>query len=127
MNSPFPDPEPDNPGPEPTEPSWSGDEEDGGAYLGELMAAAAAGEELTAGDIAGAGFGQDGTAGHGRSLQASAAGTQQTPSHHSGMLLAPQRTISGFSWEKAITVVGSAGAERRSPARRPPDKPSGET
>ena len=43
------------------EPSWS-DEEDGAAYLGELMAAATAGEELTAQDISGAGFGQDGTA-----------------------------------------------------------------
>jgi Domain of unknown function (DUF222) len=49
------------PAPDP-EPSWSGDEEDSAAYLGELMAAAAAGEELTAGDISGAGFGQDGTA-----------------------------------------------------------------
>ena len=38
------------------------DEEDSAAYLGELMAAAAAGEELTAGDISGAGFGEDGTA-----------------------------------------------------------------
>src|SRR6202453_4863279 len=43
------------------EPSWS-DEEDGADYLGELMAAAAAGEDLTAQDIAGAGFGEDGTA-----------------------------------------------------------------
>jgi hypothetical protein len=43
------------------EPSRS-DEEDGADYLGELMAAAAAGEDLTAQDIAGAGFGQDGTA-----------------------------------------------------------------
>jgi len=47
---------------EPAEPPWSGDEEEAAAYLGELMAAAAAGEELTAGDISGAGFGQDGTA-----------------------------------------------------------------
>jgi hypothetical protein len=74
--APFPDPDPDTPEPVGSrpvpdggndcapEPSWSGDdEEDGAAYLGELMAAAAAGEELTAGDIAGAGFGQDGTAG----------------------------------------------------------------
>src|SRR6204780_4753300 len=43
------------------EPSWS-DEEDGADYLGELMAAAAAGEDLTTEDIAGAGFAQDGTA-----------------------------------------------------------------
>jgi len=43
------------------EPSWS-DEEDGAAYLRELIAAAAAGEELTAQDISGAGFGEDGTA-----------------------------------------------------------------
>src|ERR1700678_4179957 len=42
-------------------PQWS-DEEDGADYLGELMAAAAAGEDLTAQDIAGAGFAQDGTA-----------------------------------------------------------------
>src|SRR5580692_8989955 len=38
------------------------DEEDGADYLGELMAAAAAGEDLTTEDIAGAGFGEDGTA-----------------------------------------------------------------
>jgi hypothetical protein len=43
------------------EPSRS-DEEDGAAYLGELMAAATAGEELTAQDISGAGFGEEGTA-----------------------------------------------------------------
>jgi len=48
--------------PEAPEPSWSDDEEDSAAYLAELMAAAVAGEELTAEDIAGAGFGQDGTA-----------------------------------------------------------------
>src|SRR5580658_8449284 len=42
--------------------SWSHDGEDGADYLGELMAAAAAGEDLTAQDIAGAGFAQDGTA-----------------------------------------------------------------
>jgi len=90
MSSPtFPDPDPDapepassgpsgsgsgpvGPGSQPVpaggndgapEPPWSGDEEeDSAAYLAELMAAAVAGEELTAGDIAGAGFGQDGTA-----------------------------------------------------------------
>jgi len=68
MSSPtFPDPDPDAPEPAggndgAPEPSWSGDEEDSAAYLGELMAAAAGGEELTAGDIAGSGFGQDGTA-----------------------------------------------------------------
>src|ERR1700689_4427999 len=40
-----------------------GDEEDdSAAYLGELMAAAAAGEELTAADVSGAGFGVGGTA-----------------------------------------------------------------
>jgi len=44
------------------EPSWPDEEDDGAAYLGELMAAAAAGEDLTAADIAGAGFGGDGTA-----------------------------------------------------------------
>src|SRR5580692_12553265 len=38
------------------------DEEDSADYLAELMAAAAAGEDLTAQDIAGAGFGEDGTA-----------------------------------------------------------------
>ena len=52
--------------PEPAEASGfppPGDEEDDStAYLGELMAAAAAGEELTAADISGAGFGEDGTA-----------------------------------------------------------------
>src|ERR1700677_337761 len=38
-----------------------GDEEDdSAAYLGELMAAAAAGEELTAADVSGAGFGVGG-------------------------------------------------------------------
>ena len=68
MSSPtFPGPDPDAPGPDggnngAPEPAWSGDEQDSAAYLGELMAAAAAGEELTAQDIAGAGFGQDGTA-----------------------------------------------------------------
>ena len=61
-SAPFPDPEPDNPGPEPAEPVWSGDEEDSAAYLGELMAAAAAGEELTAEDISQAGFAEHGTA-----------------------------------------------------------------
>jgi len=64
--APFPDPDPDAPGPDggndgAPESLWS-DEEDGAAYLGELMAAAAAGEELTAQDISGAGFGHDGTA-----------------------------------------------------------------
>jgi len=77
--APFPDPDPDTPepsgsgsgsgsagaGPRPVpaggddgapEPPWSGeDEEDSAAYLGELMAAAVAGEELTALDISGAG------------------------------------------------------------------------
>jgi len=47
---------------EPTEPSWSGDEQDSAAYLAELMAAAAAGEELTAADICGAGFAEHGAA-----------------------------------------------------------------
>jgi len=77
--APFPGPDPDAPEPSGSgsrpvpdggndsdpqcrEPAWSADEEDSAAYLGELMAAAAAGEELTAGDISGAGFGQDGTA-----------------------------------------------------------------
>ena len=68
--APFPGPGPDAPepdrgndgDPQSQEPAWSGDEEDGAAYLAELMAAAAAGEELTAADIAGAGFGQGGTA-----------------------------------------------------------------
>ena len=65
-SAPFPTPDPDAPepagsrsapaggsdgDPQPSEPPWSGDEEDSAAYLGELMAAAAAGEELTAGDI----------------------------------------------------------------------------
>jgi hypothetical protein len=77
MSSPtFPTPDPDAPdpvggndgdpqspqspqSPETPEPC---DEEDSAAYLEELMAAVAAGEELTAGDISGAGFGQDGTA-----------------------------------------------------------------
>jgi hypothetical protein len=60
-SAPFPDPEPDDPepsgsgsrpvpaagndgapqSPRPAEPSWSSDEEDSAAYLGELMAAAA--------------------------------------------------------------------------------------
>ena len=67
MSSPtFPDPDPDAPEPDSgnhgaPDPPWS-EEEDSAAYLGELMAAAAAGEELTAEDIAGAGFGEDGTA-----------------------------------------------------------------
>jgi len=39
-----------------------GDDEDSAAYIGELMAAAAAGEELTTDDISQAGFGQGGTA-----------------------------------------------------------------
>jgi hypothetical protein len=80
--APFPDPDPDTPepsgsrsvpaggndgAPEPSQasgfpPPGDDDEEDSAAYLGELMAAAAAGEELTAADISGAGFGQDGTA-----------------------------------------------------------------
>src|SRR5580692_8282064 len=47
---------------ESAEPAWSGDEEEAADYLGELMAAVAGGEELTAEDICGAGFGQDGTA-----------------------------------------------------------------
>src|ERR1700691_828861 len=54
-----PDPDGGNDGA--PEPSWS-DEEDGADYLGELMAAAAAGEDLTTEDIAGAGVGEDGTA-----------------------------------------------------------------
>src|ERR1700683_2949623 len=79
--APFPGPDPDDPEPagsrpvpadgndgaaEPPEASGfplpGGDEEDGADELGELMAAAAAGEDLTAQDIAGAGFGEDGTA-----------------------------------------------------------------
>jgi hypothetical protein len=64
--APFPDPDPDTPEPDggndgAPEPGWS-DEEDSAAYLGELMAAAATGEELTAQDISGAGFGEGGTA-----------------------------------------------------------------
>jgi len=69
LSAPDPDgPEPSGSRPVPAggndgtpEPSWS-DEEDSAAYLGELMAAAAAGEELTTEDISGAGFGADGTA-----------------------------------------------------------------
>ena len=74
--APSPDPEPDAPEPagsgsQPVpadgndgdpQPAWSGDEEEAADYLGELMAAVAGGEELTAEDICGAGFGQDGTA-----------------------------------------------------------------
>src|ERR1700677_4195272 len=79
--APFPGPDPDDPEPagsrpvpvygndgaaEPPEasgfPPPADDEEDSADYLGELMAAAAAGEDLTAQDIAGAGFGEDGTA-----------------------------------------------------------------
>jgi hypothetical protein len=48
--------------PQTPEPPWSGDEEEAADYLGELMAAVVGGEELTAEDICGAGFGQDGTA-----------------------------------------------------------------
>src|ERR1700689_3339982 len=69
MSSPtFPDPDPDAPEPDGGNdgdpgPPWAGDEEEDSAeYLAELMAAAIAGEELAAADIAGAGFGQDGTA-----------------------------------------------------------------
>jgi hypothetical protein len=82
MSSPTsPDPDPDAPEPDssrpvpdggndgaPEPPEASGfpppgdDEDDSAAYLGELMAAAAAGEELTAADISGAGFGEGGTA-----------------------------------------------------------------
>jgi hypothetical protein len=58
---PDPDPGPDGGNDGAPDASWS-DEEDSAAYLGELMAAAAAGEELTAQDISQAGFGQDGTA-----------------------------------------------------------------
>ena len=87
MSSPTsPDPDPDAPepdssrpvpdggndgAPEPPEPAEAagypppGDaEEDSAAYLGELMAAAAAGEDLTTEDISGAGFGEGGTAQH---------------------------------------------------------------
>jgi hypothetical protein len=72
--APLPAPDPDDPEPSGSrpapdggndgapEPSWSGDEEDSADYLGELMAAAAAGEELTAQDISQAGFGEDGAA-----------------------------------------------------------------
>ena len=83
MSSPTsPDPDPDAPGtgssrpvtaggndgvPESPEPAEAAgyppdEEDDSAAYLGELMAAAAAGEELTTADISGAGFGEDGTA-----------------------------------------------------------------
>ena len=71
--NPFPDP-----GSEPAEPagsaaqparegedggvSWSEDDWDGAAYIGELTAAVAAGEELTTEDIAQAGFAQGGIA-----------------------------------------------------------------
>jgi hypothetical protein len=84
-SAPFPDPDPDAPEPagsgqqpvsaggndghpqtpqtpQTPEPPWSGDEEEAADYLAELMAAAAAGEELTAEDISQAGFGQDGIA-----------------------------------------------------------------
>jgi Domain of unknown function (DUF222) len=54
-------PKPSQPS-QPAEPPWSGDEEEAAAYLGELMAAAAAGEELTAEDISQAGFAEHGTA-----------------------------------------------------------------
>ena len=79
--APSPAPDPDDPepagsrpvpadgndgAPEPPEasgfPPPGDDEDDSADYLGELMAAAAAGEDLTAQDIAGAGFGEDGTA-----------------------------------------------------------------
>jgi len=82
MSSPTsPDPDPDAPEPDssrpvpaggndgaPEPPQASGfpppgdEEDDSASYLGELMAAAAAGEDLTAADISGAGFGEDGTA-----------------------------------------------------------------
>src|SRR3984957_3650160 len=83
MSSPTsPDPDPDAPEPDSSRPAPGGnngapepepaeacgfpppgdDEDDGAAYLGELMAAAAAGEDLTTEDISQAGFGEDGTA-----------------------------------------------------------------
>ena len=70
----FPDPEPEpqsepaGSGSQPVPAGGSdgapepGDDEDSAAYIGELMAAAAAGEELTTDDISQAGFGQGGTA-----------------------------------------------------------------
>src|SRR6202167_3087207 len=79
--APFPAPDPDDPEPAGSRPVPAGgndgaaeppeasgfpppgdDEEDGADYLGELMAAAAAGEDMTAEDISQAGCGEDGTA-----------------------------------------------------------------
>ncbi|HEX2823946.1 MAG TPA: hypothetical protein VHO07_27855, partial [Streptosporangiaceae bacterium] len=64
-SAPFPEPDPDaSPpgGPGDGGSPWSDEDEESSAYIGELMAAAAAGEELTADDISGAGFAQGGTA-----------------------------------------------------------------
>ncbi len=78
----FPDPDPDAPDPEPvssgsrsgagpgpqpapaggSDGAWWSEEEDSSAYIAELMAAVAAGEELTTDDISQAGFAQGGTA-----------------------------------------------------------------
>jgi hypothetical protein len=58
-------PEPAGSGPQPAPGSggaWWSDEEDSASYLGELMVAVVAGEDLTADDISGAGFAQGGTA-----------------------------------------------------------------
>ena len=71
---PRPDPDPDRAdAPEPagsgSQPApgsggacWSDEEEESSAYIAELMAAVAAGEDLITDDIAGAGFAQGGTA-----------------------------------------------------------------
>ncbi|HEX2745489.1 MAG TPA: hypothetical protein VHN16_13940, partial [Streptosporangiaceae bacterium] len=72
---PLPDPDPDPDPADAPEPAGSGsqpapgsdgawwsDDEESSAYIGELVAAVAAGEELTTDDISGAGFAQGGTA-----------------------------------------------------------------
>jgi hypothetical protein len=143
MSSPtFPGPDPDAPGPDggndgAPEPSWS-DEEDSAAYLGELMAAAAAGEELTVEDIAQAGFGEDGTAHRMRpgpvlATLVHAATTDEkilatlSDDDLAGVITAVRRITSFAAWAELTAIREFA---TRPDYRRPasaPDAPAGST
>jgi len=145
--TPDPDaPEPDGSGSQPVpaagddgapEPQWS-EEEDSAAYLGDLMAAAAAGEELTAADISQAGFGQDGTAhqmhpGPVLATLVHAATTDEkilatlSDGDLAGVIIAVRRIVSFAAWAELTAVREYA---TRPDPRRPasaPDAPAGST
>jgi hypothetical protein len=137
---PFPAPRLDVPKPaDDPEDTWFLDEEwESAAYFGSLMTAAGEGEELTAQDISGSGFGQDGTADQLRpgpmlaTLVHAATSNQQVLASLPdddliGIIRAARKTESLIAWAQLTAIrefatrSGSQTAARRTSAAPCPD------